>query len=670
MSDIDKNKAQLIEELSTVRQRMAEMEAADGEHKRAKEKLWESEERYRLLIENLPSVSWTTDEHGHTTFISPNVKEVFGYTPKEIYAEGADAWFEKIHPEDRERIAQSFSLLFTAQQKFDEEYRIQRKDGEWIWLHDRAYSTYEKGGTRYAVGIFSDITVRKQAEEALRKSEERYRCLLQNLDDIAYTVDCEGMILFVGPQARRYGYEPDELIGKHFGELIYTQDRMQVLHSLEETLKKGDDGTSLEFRVVTRDGGVRWVEERGNPMRDETGGIVGISGILRDITEGKELKEQLCQSQKMEAIGQLAGGIAHDFNNMLMVIITSCDFLLLNLDLDEQTHADIELIKEAGERAAALTQQILAFSRRQILRPEILNLNEVLSDTYKMMQRLIGENIELSTVFKAGKSEIEADRGQLEQILMNLVVNARDAMPQGGKLTIETDHVDLDEEYVRMHPQVQPGSYVMLSISDTGVGMNEETRHRIFEPFFTTKKDGAGTGMGLSTVYGIVKQSGGNIWVYSEIDMGTTVKIYLPKVSKKNPAREEEWSTRVIPRGDETILAVEDEELVRQQIYRILSGAGYTVLTAGSGEEALQVGQQHGDQIDMLLTDVVMPGMNGRQLADHFLTGDPEIKVLYMSGYTDNVIASHGVLEGGIALIPKPFSADVLATAVRQKLDR
>jgi signal transduction histidine kinase/ActR/RegA family two-component response regulator len=380
-------------------------------------------------------------------------------------------------------------------------------------------------------------------------------------------------------------------------------------------------------------------------------------------------EEQLRQAQKLEAIGMLAGGIAHDFNNLLTVIGGYSDLTLVQLREEDPLRSNINEVKKAAERAAGLTRQLLAFSRKQVLQPKVLDLNAVVSELEKLLRRLIGEDIGFRTVLESTLGSVKADPGQIEQIIMNLAVNARDAMPRGGKLTIETKNVDLDEYYAKKHIAVIPGPYVMLAVSDTGTGMDQQTQARIFDPFFTTKETGKGTGLGLSTVYGIVKQSGGNIWVYSEVGRGTTFKVYLPRVDEGAEEYKRSAETQVDFRGPETVLVAEDEEMVRKLACKVLEMSGYRVLEAANGGAALLICERHNEPIHLLITDVIMPEMSGRELADRLAQLRPEMKVLYMSGYTDNAIVHHGVLNEGASFIQKPFATHALARKVREVLD-
>ncbi|HEU4764470.1 MAG TPA: ATP-binding protein, partial [Candidatus Eisenbacteria bacterium] len=417
-----------------------------------------------------------------------------------------------------------------------------------------------------------------------------------------------------------------------------------------------------------KDGSMIDIAVYSAPLRVPGGRPLGVLAVIADRTERNRLEDRLRQSQKMEAVGKLAGGIAHDFNNLLTAITGYTDLLYLRLPGDIGKR-ELNEIRKASDRAASLTRQLLAFSRQQVLQPKIIDVNEVVGNLSGMLGRLIGEDVEFVASLDREVGRVKADPFQLEQVLMNLAVTARDAMPRGGKLTIETANVILDESYTRGHPDVKPGPYVMIAVSDTGVGMDSETRARIFEPFFTTKALGKGTGLGLSTVYGIVKQSQGHMWVYSEPGQGATFKVYLPIDEAGDEPPLVTPQARVVPRGWETILAVEDEESLLNLVAEILKDAGYNVIPANGPKEALRVLVEHREAIHMLLTDVVMPGMSGRILADQVLRERPGMRVLYMSGYTDNAIVHHGVLDAGTAFLQKPFTPDALIKKVREVLD-
>jgi len=438
---------------------------------------------------------------------------------------------------------------------------------------------------------------------------------------------------------------------------------------LRDRVLRGEALRGVEVTRRRKDGTLVNISLSVAPLHDAAGQVTGMLSLAADITEMRQLEVQYRQAQKMEAVGRLAGGIAHDFNNLLTAIIGTTALVLEDRGLESRARVDIQEVEKAAKRAAGLTRQLLIFSRQQVLEPRALDLNALVGDLEKMLQRLIGEDIELRTKPAAALGAVRADPGQLEQAIVNLVVNARDAMPQGGRLTIETADVELDRSYVTRHVPTQPGPYVLLAISDTGVGMDGATKARLFEPFFTTKDPGRGTGLGLATVYGIVKQSGGYIWAYSELGHGTTFKIYLPRVPQTAEPPETTPSPPTPAHGSETLLVVEDQEEVRNLTQRVLEARGYTVLAAGDGAEALEILAQHPNQIHLMITDVVMPGMNGRELAQHACARWGDLKVLYVSGYTGEAVLQHRLLEPGVAFLQKPFTPDVLARKTREVLD-
>jgi len=520
------------------------------EEMRARKALKESEERYRSLIENIPDVSWTTNSKGHTIFISPNVERIYGYTTEEIYEEGNKLWFERIHPDDINKLKTAFNELLEKGIPLYIEYRIKRKDGKWIWLLDKSIGTYERDGITYADGIFSDISNRKRVEE-----------------------------------------------------------------------------------------------------------------------DHKQLQVQFAQAQKMESVGRLAGGVAQDFNNILSVIIGRTELALTKVDPSQPLHNDLREILKSAKRSAEIIQRLLAFARKQTIMPRVLDLNYTLEGMLKMLWRLIGEDIDLAWLPESDLRPVKMDPTQLDQILANLCVNARDAIAGVGKITIETASVTFDEDYYAEHLDYVPGEFILLAFSDDGCGMDKNTQDKIFEPFFTTKEMGKGTGFGLSTLYGIVKQNNGFVNVYSEQGKGTTFKIYLPIHTDQN-VKELKGNDAPIYKGrGEMLLVVEDETSILELIETMLDSLGYRVLTARTPAEALDLVVKHTGEISMLITDVVMPEMNGRELAERLQSSHPKLKCLYMSGYTANIIAHRGILDQGVSFIQKPFLMKDLAEKVRMTLN-
>jgi PAS domain S-box-containing protein len=466
--------------------------------------------------------------------------------------------------------------------------------------------------------------------------------------------------------ATMLGYGVEEMTGKSLLDFMDDETRLAAASDLEQ--RHRGIGGQHERRFQNKDGKTLWMHVSATPLFGREGQYTGAIAMLTDITERKRLEEQFRQAQKMEAVGRLAGGVAHDFNNLLMVINGHCDLLLKKLDARDPMHGQLTAVRKAGQRATALTQQLLAFSRKQITQPRVLDLNQVVGDVENMLRRLIGEDIALVTVLSPELGRVRTDPGHISQALMNLAVNSRDAMPKGGRLMIETANIDLDETYAREHPAVNPGPYVQLTVSDSGTGMDAETQAHLFEPFFTTKKTGEGTGLGLSTVHGIVEQAGGFIWVYSELAKGTTFKIYLPRVEEAVEVEDVAEPAAGTLQGTETILVVEDQPELRKLARMVLEDHGYKVLAADNARDALFLSERHAGPIHLMLTDVVMPGMNGRELADRLKPLRPEMKVVYMSGYTANAIVEHGVLEPGIEYLQKPVSPDALAAKVRGML--
>jgi PAS domain S-box-containing protein len=513
----------------------------------------------------------------------------------------------------------------------------------------------------------------------LRRQERLLRQIIDANPSLIFVKDWDGRFILVNQAvADIYGTTVDNLIGKTDADFNPNVDEVaHFLRSDREVMTAARPKLIAEEPVTNPGTGeTRWFQTIKVPLRLPDDDLPKLLGVATEISERKQLEEQLLQSQKMEAVGQLAGGVAHDFNNILTAIVGYTDLLAVDFQGNDRSLEDLDEIRKAARRAAALTRQLLAFSRKQVLEPRVIELNGLVQNLDKMLRSLITENIDLRAELSPDISAVRADPNQIEQVIMNLAINARDAMPKGGTLTIETRNATLDADYAAQHVSVVPGEYVMLAVSDTGHGMDEKTKARIFEPFFTTKPEGRGTGLGLSTVYGIVKQSGGNIWLYTEPGKGTTFKVYLPAVDPNtvDDARPAAAAVRAGPRAGasgkaETVLLVEDDAQLRRLAHRALASEGYNVLEADRGAAALDIARRHAGRIDLLLTDVVMPDTNGRKLADALRAERPGLRVLFMSGYPDGAIVHHGMLEPGVAYLPKPFTTEAVARKIREVLD-
>ena len=619
------------------------------------QELESAEQRYRLLYERSLAGVLRTTMDGRILDCNLACARIFGYATCEEFIASpiADRY---LHPEDRNTF---IAILQRVKNLTSYEQCLRRKDGSKVWLLGSANLVEGRGGAPIVnEETFVDITERKNAEDTFRKAFNA------NPEPISIAAFPEGRFIDVNDSFLIVsGYSREEVIGRTSTELNFwgrPEDRVTFV----EMLKTQGSVRDLEITFRTKSGEIREAMDSAE-LIDVAGQQCAIA-IFRDITERKTLEKQMRQTQKMEAVGQLTGGIAHDFNNLLGVIIGYSEILEQRLPPDDPLRKECLQIKKAGQSAASLTRQLLAFSRQQVLDPRVLDLNSIILSVQKMLRRLIGEDIELKTNLDSALGCVKADQSQIEQVILNLAVNARDAMPQGGKLLIETAKVNLDEDYARRHPPQLPGPYVLLAVTDTGIGMDAETQARIFEPFFTTKEIGKGTGLGLSTVYGVVRQSGGHIWVYSELGLGTTFKIYLP--CAEQPARVQQPSAAPAEsiRGSETILLVEDEEALRELTRNLLEGSGYTVLEAELPEAAIEIALRYGGKIHVLLTDMVMPGMNGKDLAAKLNPLRPEMKVVYMSGYSS--FSHAGLVDSEIALLAKPFTREKLLRKLRETL--
>ncbi|MBI5396701.1 MAG: PAS domain S-box protein [Verrucomicrobia bacterium] len=642
----------------------------------AEEVVRSSERRFRALIEQSRDGVALLNRKGIIRYASPSTTRIMGYTQEELLDHCA---FDLVRAEDLEAVKTRFAqMLEKPGAGTPIQFCYRHKDGSWRWMEGVGTNLLDDPPVAAIVLNFADITERKEAESQLRAVMASARCLLWHAIVRLSPGDAPGKmdwstLLVQNEDAARQFFPVETQAGQTYSDAWVRSKLPEDLEQTDQTscgaFMSGKPGYTQEYRCKLAKGDVRWFYEDVSIQPIAPGRWSAI-GVCTDITERKALEEQLRQAHKMEAIGQLAGGVAHDFNNLLMVIRGYCELMLEGMASDDAFRPQAQHIQKAADRAAALVQQLLAFSRKQVFQPKVLELNHIIGEMEPMLRRLIGEDIELIIHRKANLGHIKADRTQIEQVIMNLAANARDAMPSGGKLIIETANAQLDAAYARRHPDLKPGRYVQLAVSDTGKGMDAQTRAHIFEPFFTTKENTKRAGLGLATVYGIVKQSGGHIWVYSEPEHGAVFKVYLPRVDE--PAEPERAASRPDPKtlqGNETVLLVEDDDEVRTLACEFLERRGYRVIVASNGEEATQIAGRHKKPIHLLLTDVVMPGMSGRIVAQLVVSIHPETKVLYISGYTDITITHHGIIAAGTAFLQKPFTPDALALKVREVLE-
>ncbi len=636
--------------------------------KRADEEIRRLKEFNEGIIQNMTEGIVVENAEGFYTFVNPVAASMLGYSSEELVGKH----WTMIVPSDNQPEVQAADERRKHGQSDQYELELERKDGTRVPILVSGSPRSENGEFAGALVVFTDITERRCAEQALRESEERFRHVAENSEEWIWEVDTNGKYTYASPVVEKVlGYRVDEIVGeKCFYDLFHPEDKEERQEIAFEAFSERRAFREFINRNIHKSGRVVWLSTSGVPILDEKGSLLGYRGADTDITNRKQLEARLRQAAKMEAIGKLAGGIAHDFNNLLTVIRGYSQMMLKRFNSDGPDYEDMLEIKNACERATELTQQLLAFGRKQIVRPKVLDLNAVVSDTERMLRRIVSEDIDFGTQLAPDLWNVKIDPGQIDQILVNIAGNARDAMPDGGRLTIKTANIDIGESNVIEHVEVSRGQYVMLAMGDTGMGMDDETLSRVFEPFFSTKERGKGTGLGLSTVYGIVKQNNGYIWLSSEFGTGTVVTIYLPRemedVESSEPDRTHYKSTR----GTETVLLVEDDVAVRRLAKRILIKSGYSVLEAAEGEEALRINEQYSERVHLLVTDVIMPGMSGKELADRIISTHPEIKVIFISGYTDDVLTRRGVLGPGTDLIHKPFSPEALLEKVREVLER
>ena len=630
------------------------------------EALRRSEERFRTaFMTGSDAYMIVGRDDGRLIEVNDQFEAVYGYSRREAIGRTSLELGLWADPLEREHLV---SEVRRAGRARNVEVLGRRKSGETFPALGSATELTTDGQVLLLAAV-RDLSEQRQAEDDLRRSEAQHRDLVQHAPLGIYRSSPGGHFLMVNPAlAQMLGYDtPEEMLALNLATELYAdpeaRDRL-IARSAR------DNEAVAEVEWKRKDGGLITVRVHVRMIHDDGGYLEGMEGLVEDVTEQHTLEDQFRQAQRLEAVGRLAGGLAHDFNNVLTVINSYTGLLLEGFDQKDPRYSDLQEISTAARRATALTRQLLAFSRKQVLQTQVLNLNDVVQSLHKMLQRLIGEDVKLAFVPAAALGAVRADVGQLEQVILNLAVNSRDAMPNGGLLTLETANVDLDEAYCREHVDIAPGSFVMLAVSDTGIGMDAATRSRIFEPFFTTKGPGKGTGLGLATVYGIIKQSGGHVLVYSEPGRGTSFKIYLPRVEELAGAREPaDNGGEDVPGGRETVLLAEDDSAVRGVVSSVLSQKGYHVLQATDGAAAIELARAHRGDIRLLVTDLVMPGMTGRDLAERLTAGRPNLRVLFMSGYTDDAVIRQRVLEEGAPFLQKPFTPRALATKVREVLD-
>jgi two-component system cell cycle sensor histidine kinase/response regulator CckA len=633
------------------------------ERKRVEKEHQASDERYATLFAYAPDGILIADRESRYLDANPSMCRMLGYSRDELIGLHAS---DIVAPAETPHIAPAL-VLIAESAEYHREWQFRRKDGS--TFPAEVIATAMPNGNLLA--MIRNVTERNQSDMVLRRTEERMRFTLESAHIGVWDMDyLSGVLQWSNVLEEQYGLAPGTFDGtfETFGERIHPDDRASVLEIIASSMKTGSDFTVLH-RTIKPDGTVRWLSGSGRTLLDDSGHPLRAVGISQDVTERRVLEAQFQQAQKMEAVGRLAGGVAHDFNNLLTVILGFCELLLAGCDPDDARRSDITEIQKAGTRAARLTTQLLAFSRKQIIEPSLLDLNAILSDMRPMLGRLIREDVKIMLGLPPRLGCVKADRGQIEQVVLNLIVNAQDAMPSGGTLTIETANIDLDEHYAAMHTEVTPGPHVALTVTDSGVGMSSDVMQHLFEPFFTTKPEGQGTGLGLATVHGIAARNGGSVNVYSEVGRGSSFKVYFPLAG--HAATIADTPPPPPPRaseGGETVMVVEDAGGLRELTKRLLETQGYTVVTAGNAEEAVRLFDEH-PSIDVLLTDVVMPGPSGPELTKQLIARRPGLKVIYMSGYTDEAIVQHGVLQPGIAFLHKPFSSGALGRKIREVLD-
>ena len=637
------------------------------ERRQTEKELWESETRYRTLAEAAQDSIFILDADGGYQYINTYGAQTFGYRPEELIGRSIEDLYPAPVVDRQKRMIQK--ILETGEGANDELHIS--ISGRERWVESHLVPIKDTGGNINAIlGIARDVTERRRGEERLQETTQRLQLATTSGGIGIWDWEIQSnRLIWDDRMFELYGISKESFTSsvEAWKKGIHPEDYTAATEALQATVR-GEKGFDTEFRVIHPDGKVKFLQANGKVIRDADGKPLRMIGMNRDITDRRNLEQQLRQSQKMEAVGTLAGGIAHDFNNALTGIVGFGEFLRMRIAEDEQASHDLDEILRCAERATTLTRQLLTYARRQIIEPVNLNVSALVTDLMRLIGKVVGEHIEVKTSLERNVPTIHADRGQIEQVVMNLCLNARDAMPEGGRLVVETEDAFLEEEYVLRYPYMKPGRYAVLSVSDTGVGMDEATRERVFEPFFTTKGPDKGTGLGLAMVYGIVKQHGGFIHLYSEPGKGTAFKVYFPAIEARPDALPAIPREDILLGGTETILLAEDEEAIRGLAERILTGFGYTVLVARNGEEAIEMFRRK-KEIVLAVLDVVMPRKGGKEAFEAMRKENPNLKVIFMSGYSANAFHESFILTAGVPFLQKPFSPTILARKVREVLD-
>jgi PAS domain S-box-containing protein len=668
MDDRDKTREQLLGELEKLRQQVATMQTLEAERKRTEETLRKSQEKYRSVLDSIEEGYFELDLSGNFTFFNDAVCKAFGYSREELMGMNNRDYTT---PETAQKMYDIFNQIYrTGKPAIVVDYEIIRKDGSRMVLElSASLKTDSQGQPVGFQGVGRDVSARSRAEEELRESEERYRTVLEANPDPVVVYDIEGMVVYFNPAfAEVFGWNLEDRVGKKM-DLFVPEENWPETQTMINKVLAGESFSGVETRRYTKTGDIIPVSVSGAIYRDRDGNPVGSVINLRNIREQKELEAQLQHAQKMEAVGTLAGGIAHDFNNLLQAVQGYAELLLRGKTGDEREFPAMQKILRAARRGAELTRQLLTFGRKVESKKRPLDLNSEIQETRRLLERTIPKMIEIELQLTDDSRTINADPVQIEQLLMNLAVNAKDAMPAGGKLTVSTANITLDEDYCQVHPEARPGDYVLLTVADTGHGMDQDTLEHIFDPFYTTKEVGKGTGLGLSMVYGIVKNHEGYITCTSEPGVGTTFSIYLPSMDLEGDRTGEESVESPMPGGRETILIVEDEESIRELGVEVFGNAGYTVHVTADGESALEFYRDKGETIDLIILDLIMPGMGGLRCLEELLRLNPKARILIASGYPTDDDTAEAVETGAKGFVRKPYKTDHMLRAVRQVLD-